>query len=163
MSLVQELLYIVSNYPGGYRTIYDLIFDGERPGSDKEISENTLRVTLSRMKKNGLLKNKEGEWSVTDEGKEFLDKGGWRSYNLPNKRSPRKTEKREVIVIFDIPEVERYYRDWLRGELTALGFEPVQKSVWFGPQLPKEFVEYIKKRGLLKCIRFFRATEKDLV
>ncbi|OHA03375.1 MAG: hypothetical protein A3C92_00330 [Candidatus Sungbacteria bacterium RIFCSPHIGHO2_02_FULL_53_17] len=36
------------------------------------------------------------------------------------------------IVIFDIPERDRRKRDWLRVQLLANDFEPLQKSVWTG-------------------------------
>lgn len=68
-----------------------------------------------------------------------------------------------MIVVFDIPEKKRRYRDWLRSELVSFDFDLIQKSVWFGPSLPPEFIEYLDKEGLLKYVRFFRAEEKDLI
>ncbi len=77
---------------------------------------------------------------------------------LNNRGKPRK-----LIIIFDIPEKKKRYREWLRNELVGFGFNLVQKSVWIGPGLPKEFIEYLNETGLLKHIRFFQATEKDLI
>jgi DNA-binding transcriptional regulator PaaX len=71
-----------------------------------------------------------------------------------------KVEK-NLIVAFDIPEKKRKYRDWLRSELIGFGFEQVQKSVWFGPALPKEFILYLDEIKLLDYVRFFKASPKD--
>jgi len=68
-----------------------------------------------------------------------------------------------LIIIFDIPEKKKRYREWLRTELVGFGFTLIQKSVWLGPALPKEFVEYLNEVKLLKHVRFFRATENDLI
>ena len=69
-----------------------------------------------------------------------------------------------MIVAFDVPEHERYKRDWLREELLVLGFEPIQKSVWFGPSpLPENFVRELGSRELLSYLKFFRAREEELV
>lgn len=165
MSIVQELLYIVSNYPGGYRILYDILYDSQSPAQKKDIHrfENTLRTTLSRLKKKGLVKNTQGKWSISKKGKEFLvlRKRGIKLFP-PSKRVFPKAQK-QLIVTFDIPEKRRKYRDWLRLELISFGFEPVQKSVWFGPALPKEFIEYLGEVRLLGYIRFFKVSENDLI
>lgn len=165
MSILQELLYAVSNYPGGYRLLYDILYDSQPPTSriDQQRFDNTLRVTLSRLKKKGLVENIQGKWSISKEGKEFLAmKGRGIKQFLPAQKISPKVQK-QLIVAFDIPEKKRKYRDWLRFELIAFGFEAVQKSVWFGPALPKEFIEYLDKVGLLGYIRFFKVSEKDLI
>lgn len=165
MSLVQEILYTVSNYPGGYRIIYDIIYNGQPPGKEiRKSKENILSATLSRMKKDGLLKNKDRKWTVTLEGEELLN---GRSSDIkrffPTLKSQMKSIPKNLIVIFDIPEKKKRYREWLRSELVGFGFEMVQRSVWLGPSLPKEFVEYLSDNSLLKHIKFFRSTEKDLI
>ena len=164
MSLVQEILYAVSNYPGGYRIIYDILYDGKPPGQNSESFDSNLRNTLSRMKKKGLLKNSERKWSMTPEGEEFLNSknSDIRKFFPLDKKKVRDVTK-SLIIIFDIPEKKRRYRDWLRTELVGFGFEQVQKSVWFGPPLPKEFLQYLDEVNLLQYIRFFKATERDLI
>lgn len=165
MSIVQELLYIVSNYPGGYRVLYDILYDSQPPASKRDRCrfENTLRTTLSRLKKKGLVKNTKGKWSISNEGKDFLNsiRSNIKRF-FPSHKASTKSEK-QTIVIFDIPEKKRRYRDWLRSELIAFGFEPVQKSVWFGPALPREFIEYLDQAGILEYLRFFKVSESDLI
>ena len=163
MSIVQKLLFVVSNYPGGYRLIYDIIYSSEKPGNSKRF-KNTTRNTLSRLKRQGLVSNRNGEWKITEEGKEFL-------HSVRNKeikrfyysKFPKLDKKKKLIITFDIPEKKRKYRDWLRIELVGLGFEIIHKSVWFGPTLPKAFVEYLEEIDLLKYMRFFKANSAELI
>ena len=165
MSIVQEILYTVSNYPGGYRLIYNILYDSQPPDSkiNDHKFDNTLRVTLSRLKKKGLINNTNGKWSINKEGKEILvlrEKGIKRFFPA---RKTSHDAKKELIIVFDIPEKKRWYRDWLRSELIAFGFEPIQKSVWLGPALPEEFIEYLDQVKLLKNIRFFKVSKDDLI
>jgi len=165
MSLVREILYILHDYPGGYRLLYDIVQDinSKNDGHSKKLNR-TISSTLSRLKNKGLVSSKNRKWSISPEGKEFLQ-----SYKpsvkhfFPEKRGSQKKTKKETILVFDIPENKRKYRDWLRIELVGLGFEMIQKSVWFGPALPREFLRYLGETDLLEYIRFFKATEKDLI
>lgn len=163
MSLVQQVLYTLSNYPGGYRIIYDILYDGLPPGKRKKFSERTLSATLSRMKSKGLVSRAKNEWQITPEGRDYLNTGGKAMRVFPYHRIDFLNRPKKLIIIFDIPEKRRKYRDWLRLELISLGFEMIQKSVWFGPELPKEFLAYLDEVGILKYLRFFRAKEEDLI
>ena len=104
-------------------------------------------------------------WSISPTGKEFLEsyKPSIRRFFPEQKVSNKNKSKKQLIVTFDIPEKKRKYRDWLRMELVGFGFEQIQKSVWFGPSLPKSFLEYIEEIKILDYIRFFKVSEKDLV
>ena len=75
-----------------------------------------------------------------------------------------KSAKRNMIVIFDIPEIRKKQRNWLRGDLMALGFIMLQKSVWLGPSpLPKEFISYLNETNILQYLKFFKVAEEDVV
>jgi|SRR3989344_1931688 len=165
MSLVQEILYIVSNYPGGYRTIYDILYDSKPPPSksDRYNIDYTVRNTLSRLKKKGLVKNTNGKWSISEEGKDFLisKKRNIKSFFPLGNRSNKSENK--LLVIFDIPEKKKRHRDWLRHELISLDFSLIQKSVWLGPPLPKEFIQYLDEIRILQYIKFFKVSEGDLI
>ncbi|MCC6323212.1 hypothetical protein IT400_00285 [Candidatus Nomurabacteria bacterium] len=158
INLIKETLRAVSNYPGGYSTIYEMIYN-EKPW-DK--SKNSLRTTLSRLKKKGLVSQKGTSWHITNVGKAMLLKGNkHRPYFT--KQNLKTKQVKNTIVAFDIPEKNRKYRDWLRYELISFGFEFVQQSLWFGPSLPKEFIEYLHKEKLLQYIKIFKAKEEDLL
>jgi len=164
MSLTKEILRITARYkPLGYVQLYEYLYEETIYG--KKLNKRSISTILSRMKKNGLLKNRDGEWSPTSKGKAFLEgiNTGIKKFFKPENIIDNRERPRKIIIIFDIPEKKKRYREWLRNELVGFGFNLVQKSVWIGPDLPKEFIEYLNEVGLLKHIRFFQATEKDLI
>lgn len=160
MNIVKETLKTISNYPGGYSTLYEIIYNESINNykSKKQVFKNTL----SRMKRRGLILNKKGIWKITEEGEKLLKEKKSAFVNFPKKKINKNITK-TMIVIFDIPEKKRIYRDWLRGELVGFGYELIQKSVWFGPSLPKEFIEYLNDKKLLQYIKFFKANESDII
>ncbi len=160
MSLFKEILYTISNYPGGYRLIYNILYENE--SSETKPNERSVRTTLSRMKKKGLIIRKNDAWQCTALGKEILKQKSLYPPHFISKKF-KKGIKKTTIIIFDIPEKKRNYRDWLRYELQSLGFELIQKSVWFGPPVPKEFILYLGEIKLLPYIRFFQVRESDLM
>lgn len=147
--------------------MYDILYDSQPPGkkTDRKKLSNTVGKTLSRLRKNGLINYKDKEWSISQTGEEFLNtqKSKIKHFFPEQKVSKIDKTRKQMIVIFDIPEKQRKYRDWLRIELVKFGFEQIQKSVWFGPTLPKTFLEYLEEIQTLKYLRFFKATEKDLI
>ena len=123
-------------------------------------SHAVLRATLSRLKKNGLVDSRNNYWMIVRKGIDRL-------------RSPERTIRRSaktpagqknMIILFDIPELEKRKRAWLRAELTLLGFVLLQKSAWFGPgPLPKEFIKKLHSLEILPYLKFFTATESSVV
>lgn len=129
----------------------------------KRVKDQTLRITLSRLKKRGLVENKNRIWKITKKGEDYLK-------NKLAAKIPRfghlkaKNVKNNMIIIFDIPEIRRKQRDWLRGELIMLGFIQLQKSAWFGPApLPEEFIKYLNDTNLLQYLKFFKAVKEEIV
>ncbi|MFA6515197.1 MAG: CRISPR-associated endonuclease Cas2 [Candidatus Paceibacterota bacterium] len=56
------------------------------------------------------------------------------------------SDSKNLLLIYDIPEVMKKERDWFRRQLITFGFIMIQKSVWVGPSpLPKEFLDYLRK------------------
>lgn len=169
MSITSELLKILNtDTKGSYRHIYSRLSEnGTHPRFYKgvnltELKEQTLRTTLSRLRKQGLIKNESKIWEITKKGADYLEKNI--SFRKICHRHPSVSSLKNMIIIFDIPELHRKKRDWLRIELINLGFSMLQKSVWFGPSpLPKEFVQYVNEINVLPYMKFFKAQEKDLV
>ncbi|MCR4279711.1 MAG: hypothetical protein NUV78_03175 [Candidatus Zambryskibacteria bacterium] len=164
MSLNKEILRITARYhPLVYSQLYEYLYEETVYG--KKLNKRSLSTVLNRMKRNGLLKNKDGKWSPTAGGRVYLEKinTGIKKFFTPGTIVSNRRKFKRIIIVFDIPEKKRRYRDWLRMELVGFGFTLIQKSVWLGPGLPKEFIEYLDEAGLLKHIRFFHAEEKDLI
>jgi len=129
----------------------------------QKLKEQTPRTTLSRLKKRGLVENRNGIWAITKKGRRFL-KNKLISKIPHFKHFKIKSEKRNMVIVFDIPELRRKQRNWLRAELVALDFIPLQKSVWLGPApLPKEFIKYLSETNLLQYLKFFKAAEEDII
>ena len=166
MSLPTHILDILMYYNGGYRTVR------ERMKERCAVSDNALRVTLSRMKKAGLIANKAHIWNMTNKGRLYLSMMQ-RKQKLTLELKPKlpphmarqnKSKSNTMIVVFDIPEAQKRSREWLRVELSHLGFTMLQKSVWFGPApLPKEIIQSLHYMKMLRHIKFFKAHEADIV
>jgi len=68
------------------------------------------------------------------------------------------------IIIFDVPEISRKDRDFLRNQLRWLGFMELQKSVWIFPyEIKSELKEFIKlcRLKLKGDVRFLTAEDID--
>ena len=172
MSFTEDLLFILSNYHGGYKLMRRRMRGYTGPASFKDkftyenFNDQTLRTTLYRLKKKGLAENNNKVWSITQKGKEYLKNQF--SEKLPKLKLIRAkgkvSQKKNMIIIFDIPETERRKRDWLREALGVLNFSQLQKSVWIGPApLPKDFLDSLDKIKIISYLRFFKATEEDVV
>jgi len=129
--------------------------------SFEDVSDSSIRVTLSRLKKKGLVKRTSQGWSSSVLAEKYLKK--------PKKFSKTKFRKNikskdQMILIYDIPEAMKRERNWLRRELRVMDFKQIQLSVWLGPApLPKEFVEALGNMRIIKFLNFFRAREEDVV
>lgn len=170
LSFGDFLLAFFDTYQGSYKKLrmdmagYSWPEDFPYQKSKKRLKEEVIRTTLSRLKKRGFVEHNNHIWKLTVKGKEYLEAKLARV--LPSRREKYvlKTKKKNVIVAFDIPEMMRRKRDWLRNELAAYGFEQLQKSVWFGPgPLPQEFIEDLQRFDVLQYLRFFQATEKEII
>jgi DNA-binding transcriptional regulator PaaX len=143
------LLYLSSN-KNNYHQLSTLL------SGTYNYNENTFRVALSRLHKKGLAKKvNQDTWKITPEGRELFQKKNKGLRFFFSKKKPNKKPKKEILLLFDIPEKERYKRDWLRSELIGLGFEMIQKSVWLGPKLPKDLHAYLVHKKLIQYIRIF--------
>lgn len=124
----------------------------------KNLHENSARTILWRLEKKGLVKKsaeqKQRRYQLTAQGlkitKTFYEKekeawdGKWR------------------IVMFDIPEKKRVDRSWLRFQLVALDFRPIQKSVFLGQQpIEKKVYQEIIDRKIDHHIRLMTVGEMD--
>ena len=109
---------------------------------------------LSYLKKDGLIEKREGKWHITQLGKNKLRK----SRNHAAYKSKQADTMK--IVMFDIPEQERWKRAWLREALIGMGFQLVQKSVWAGKRkLPQEFLEDLREYKMLGYIDILTVTK----
>jgi len=79
---------------------------------------------------------------------------GWLQIDALKIRRPQKWDRKWRIVIFDISELKKFYREAFRGKLKELGFYPLQKSVWVHPFECRDEIELLRK--------FFSLDQKEL-
>lgn len=118
-----------------------------------------LRVNLYRLRKQGLITKdpKQKFYFLTDEGKKFV------SY-IENRYLILKEpwDGKIRIVIFDIPEKKKGWREWIRQELLLIQYQQLQKSVYVGKcPLPESFYKEIREARLGKYIFVFSTGEVD--
>ena len=119
-----------------------------------EHRRRSLQSTLSRLQKNGLVRRDLADnfFVLTDKGikerKKILDR-----INLEKTKSDKWDGKWRVLV-FDIPEKHKDYREFLRAELVEYGFKPLQKSVWISPyRSAEELRNSIEDRGMERWVK----------
>jgi hypothetical protein len=90
--------------------------------------------TFYFLKRHGYIKikriNNQLYISLTSEGKK---KARWLQIDALKIQKPKRWDKKWRLVIFDIPQNKKIYREALRGKLKELGFKPLQKSIWICP------------------------------
>jgi len=88
---------------------------------------------------------------LTEKGKRAA---GWLQIDALKIKRPKKWDGKYRLVIFDISQLKRIYRDALRGKLRELGFVRLQKSVWLHPFDCKDEIELLRE--------FFGLNEKEM-
>ena len=112
--------------------------------------------TLYFLRKQGFIektknKSRKSFWKVTKQGLDKLSEL-LKKNDLPFLK-PIQAKDHLKLIIFDIPESLKQYRNWLRQLLINLGFTMLQKSVWMGEsKLPEDFIYTLKKLNLLRYI-----------
>ncbi len=148
-----------TDYYNSYRNIYHYLYGRERFISKKNFNRDrhNFHNLLFYLRRQGFIKKREinnrNFWSLTRTGIAKLNR------LLERRSSIRNTEKEkdfQKVIVFDIPEKEKYKRFWLRSQLNLLGFRMLQKSVWIGDsKLPKEFLKDLHRLKLLRCVHIF--------
>lgn len=113
------------------------------------------------LKRNGYItikrKQNKSFFSLTPKGRLELLK-----YLHLEKIMKKKWDGRWRIIIFDIPEKMRKWRDYLRMELKKLGFTTLQESVYITPYpVTKELERILTEWRLKRYCRYVTGTELD--
>ncbi len=127
----------------------------------KQLEKQKFYDLVYRLKKQGLIQEKESKFKLTKLGFEklkFLKER--KKESLPTNDFPAEKGNNFCIVIFDVPEAERRKRDWLRDSLGHLGLKMIQKSVWIGKvKIPKPFLNSLFKLKMLDYVEIFEITK----
>lgn len=117
--------------------------------------KQSINNAIHQLRKSGYI-SKEGDYiSLLPNGRKYVENKKVRFVTFD---SPHKSElSKNLLVMFDIPEVKKAEREWFRFHLRQFGYEMIQKSVWVGPSpLPKDFLDYIKEIKLKECVKTFK-------
>jgi len=152
MSMVGEILEELWNTELNYKGMRVNIFGISR---FKQYPSKSFRDTVDRLKRNGLIEKELSGFVLSKKGKQYV-KRKFDSLKQFNKLQNISKDK-DLLVMFDIPTERKAEREWFRWHLKKFNYILVQKSVWVGPSpLPKDFLDYIKKIKLEKCIKTFK-------
>jgi len=110
------------------------------PSLPKPLARKMIQQRLTVLKRRGCVKETKNGWELTPKGRiEIIKIILWKK--LENKKWDGKWR----VIIFDIPEMNRRDRDFLRRELKWISFLELQKSVWIFPyNMEREIMALLK-------------------
>ncbi len=137
-------------------------------GNQAEISRvarHAFDAFMHSLKKQGFVIAEEKTgirlWYATQKGKlklKILTKQ--KGEELPRGNYASSPSSSITIISFDIPEVERRKRRWLREALKNLKFVMIHQSVWVGTNaVPEEFIHDLEHLHILRYIEIFAVTK----
>lgn len=150
----------------GFEIIFDYpeIVKGFSLYRDDHLHPPILYKGISNLKKSGYLEMKK----IQDKRKLYLTSRGRveiiKNILKQKKGKELKWDGKWRAIIFDIPEISRKDRDFLRRELLWIGFKELQKSVWVFPyEIEKEIKALLElwKVDFAGDIRFLTIEEMD--
>ncbi|MBI5220571.1 MAG: hypothetical protein HY978_01895 [Candidatus Liptonbacteria bacterium] len=123
-------------------------------------------LTLQHLKEDGLIRRTGGTrksaiYRLTQAGRKLLAKLRQEPQKpaapIPHYQSGG--SKNFVVVAFDVPEKQRWKRDWLRSALAGLELSMIQQSVWVGKAaIPEQFLRDLADLDLLEAVEIFEIT-----
>ncbi len=123
----------------------------------RNAKENSLRTTIWRLQKKGLIQKSRDEYQISILGLKLL-----KMRNAIEIEQKSQWDGKWRLFTFDIPEKMRNNRSWLRFRLLTLEYKPIQKSVFLGKlPIPQTLFKEIRERGLANYIRLIVIGEID--
>ncbi len=116
------------------------LFKGFSLYRDPSVGPPLIKKGINRLKKWGYLEEDGKKIYLTFKGRTEIIKNIFK-----NKKNKMKWDRKWRIITFDIPEMSRKDRNFLRRELKWIGFKELQKSVWVYPyEIEKELQVLLK-------------------
>jgi DNA-binding transcriptional regulator PaaX len=121
----------------------------------KIYAKKRITDTFKRLQKQGCIEiERKGHQiyiRLTEKGKKMA---GWLQIDALKIKKPKKWDGKWRIVIFDISQLKKFYREAFRGKLKELGFYRLQKSVWIIPFDCRDEIELLRE--------FFGLSQKEM-
>lgn len=116
--------------------------------------------SLNRLQRKGLIRKKGDIYRLTSQGEKEAFFSKTKIYQC-NQDTHEEWDGKWRIILFDIPEKKRRYRDELRAMIKAVGFKEFQKSIWVYPyKVPQFLKEILFEEGIKQYTRLI--TTKDI-
>ena len=103
--------------------------------------EEVIKRSSKRLISQGLLKWESNKLTLTPGGEAALRRLELKEFDV---LKPKKWDKRWRVLIFDIPESRKGLRNKVRSTLRAIGFVPLQASVWVYPYDCEDLITLLK-------------------
>lgn len=117
--------------------------------------KQSINNAIYKLNKNGYVLKENDCISLLPKGRRYVENK--KAKFLIFTSTFKKESPKNLLVMFDIPEVKKAEREWFRFHLRKFGYEMIQKSVWVGPSpFPKDFLDYVKDIKLRECIKTFK-------
>ncbi|OGI63668.1 hypothetical protein A2733_00160 [Candidatus Nomurabacteria bacterium RIFCSPHIGHO2_01_FULL_40_20] len=158
MSLIYEILKELGESSLNYKGVKVNLFGIPK---FKSYKRNTVSGSLAYLGKKGFIEKHEESFIITRKGREYVKRKYDSLKQFDFKFKP--DAPKNLMVMYDVPEVQKAEREWLRWHLKKFNYKMIQKSVWVGPSpLPKEFLDYLKKikiGGSFKTFKLAKLTK----
>lgn len=133
-----------------------------RRKEEREINRRRFGQLIYYLKKRGYIKIKsleqKGGVILTKKGKEKVLK-----VKIKMKKKKMRKDGKWQMIIFDIPEKKRQFRDLLREHLQILSYKMLQKSIWVCPyDVLKETEEIVREYSLDPYVKLFLIEEIEV-
>ncbi|VGO17603.1 hypothetical protein PDESU_06202 [Pontiella desulfatans] len=117
-------------------------------------NQRAYHSSVARLKKSGLVAHLHRDGSLpslrlTDDGKAAIP-----DYYRPREFWETRWNKRWYVLMFDVPERERAYRDHLRSFLKQRHFGCLQKSVWVTPRDVRPEYDDLERAAAVDSVAF---------
>src|SRR3989344_8207461 len=115
---------------------------------DKTLSQQQVNQAVKGLEKRNIIKldfvNDDVYVSLEEKGEKKMAKYSLAKI-LEYKRKQKKWDGKWFMVFFDIPEIQRIKRNYLRKFLKSIGFYQYQQSVYLFPYECRNVIEYLRK------------------
>lgn len=164
--ITAELIDVCFNYHESYRRARSRLYGGTTASKLPKATfanQQQLYSLLNDLKNQGLVEKKSSQkgtlWKITAAG---LEKFGLiRAKKLDYQPA---IENKLKIIVFDVPEKERFKRLWLGEALKLFGFKRLQKSVWIGKnKIPEDFIKDLHKKGMMGYVHILEVSRAGTI
>ena len=143
-----------------YRTLKELHKSWKKI-NQQNFNRSIRRLSMAKLVEEKILADGSIKLILTSKGKKQARRISLLGNSI-NFKKPKKWDRKWRIVLFDIPEKDRVFRDILREHLKALKFYKLQKSAFISPYpFEKQIIELIEIYSARPYVRVITATNID--